>query len=246
MVTVMMIMINEEIIQDMIENTGMTGVYQNIVTSNQLNTQARTKSEQKSLENDFGIRYSVLLKLPYFDPIRFAVVDPMHNLFLGTGKDVIKVWIEQGILTKKHFEEIEQMVSKFKTPQNIGRIPLKISSGFSGFTAELDCYFSPICLKGILRTNHLRCWLLFVQACRLLCTRIITVEAVDQADKYLLQFCKQFQLLYGREYCTPNMHLHLHLKDCLLDYGPVHSFWCYGFVRCLDATIRIINSLKLK
>lgn len=27
------------------------------------------------------------------------------------------------------------------------------------------------------------------------------------------------------------MHLHLHLKDCLLDYGPVHSFWCYGFER---------------
>lgn len=40
-------------------------------------TQAQTKSEQKSIESDFGIRYSVLLELPYFDPIRFAVVDPI-------------------------------------------------------------------------------------------------------------------------------------------------------------------------
>ena len=166
-------------------------------------TQAQTKSEQKLIESEYGIRYSALLELPYFDPIRFAVVDPMHNLYLGSGKHAIQVWIDQGILTKKHFIEIEQIVSKFKTPQNTGRIPLKIASGFSGFTADQwqnwIVNFSPVCLKGILPTNHLRCWLLFVQACRLLCTRIITVEAIDQADKYLLQFCKQFQLLYGSE-----------------------------------------------
>ena len=23
---------------------------------------------------------------------------------------------------------------------------------------------------------------------------------------------------------TPNMHMHLHIKDCLLDYGPLYSF----------------------
>lgn len=30
-----------------------------------------------------GIRWTPLLKLPYFDPIRFTVVDTMHNFFLG-------------------------------------------------------------------------------------------------------------------------------------------------------------------
>jgi len=30
-----------------------------------------------------GVRWSQLLRLPYFDPSRFVVVDPMHNLFLG-------------------------------------------------------------------------------------------------------------------------------------------------------------------
>ncbi|KAJ3502990.1 hypothetical protein NLJ89_g8636 [Agrocybe chaxingu] len=30
-----------------------------------------------------GIRWSELLRLPYFDPSRFVVVDAMHNLFLG-------------------------------------------------------------------------------------------------------------------------------------------------------------------
>ena len=46
-----------------------------------------------------------------------------------------------------------------------------------------------------------------------------------------LNFCKQFERLYGKGACTPNMHLHMHLKACLLDYGPPHGFWCYPFER---------------
>jgi hypothetical protein len=33
--------------------------------------------------NESGLRWSELLRLPYFDPSRFVVVDAMHNLFLG-------------------------------------------------------------------------------------------------------------------------------------------------------------------
>ena len=196
---------------------------------------AKTKADQKSIEDDFGLRYTVLLELPYFNPIRFSVVDPMHNIFLGSAKHTMQVWVDKGILTKKHFHEIEKIVSKFKTPQDVGRLPLKISSGFSGFTADQwrswVTIFSPVALRGILPANHLRCWLLYVRACSLLCTRIITRDAIEQADQYLVLFCQQFVSLYGAGACTPNMHLHLHLKDCLLDYGPVHGFWCFGFER---------------
>ena len=30
-----------------------------------------------------GIRWSELLRLPYWDPTRYALVDAMHNLYLG-------------------------------------------------------------------------------------------------------------------------------------------------------------------
>ena len=30
---------------------------------------------------------------------------------------------------------------------------------------------------------------------------------------------------------TPNMHLHSHLINCVLDYGPVHNFWLFSFER---------------
>jgi len=44
-------------------------------------------------------------------------------------------------------------------------------------------------------------------------------------------FRNKFERLYGKFPYTPNMHLSLHLKACLLDYGPVHGFWCFPFER---------------
>ena len=46
-----------------------------------------------------------------------------------------------------------------------------------------------------------------------------------------MEFCKKFERLYGKDLVTPNMHLHGHLKECLLDYGPFHSYWCFSLER---------------
>ena len=46
-----------------------------------------------------------------------------------------------------------------------------------------------------------------------------------------MNFCQSFANLYGPKYCTMNMHLHGHLANCIRDYGPVYSFWCFAFER---------------
>ena len=45
-----------------------------------------TKTGRKAAESELGVWYSVLLALPYFDPIKFVAIDAMQNLFLGTRK----------------------------------------------------------------------------------------------------------------------------------------------------------------
>lgn len=35
----------------------------------------------EGIQHEAGVRYSELLRLPYFDIVRFHLVDPMHNLF---------------------------------------------------------------------------------------------------------------------------------------------------------------------
>ena len=44
-------------------------------------------------------------------------------------------------------------------------------------------------------------------------------------------FCDQFQRKYGNENFVSNMHMLLHLKDCIKDYGSVYGFWCFSFER---------------
>ena len=184
-----------------------------------------TLSDQKKIERDHGCQYSVLLELHYFDPIRMCVVDPMHNLLLGSAKHMVSVWTELNLVTSHHLKIIQDHVDCFVTPSDIGRIPGKISSGFSGFTAEQyrnwTLIFSLSALKDILPRQHFDCWHYFVKACYLICRR---VEEVEEADGYLNLFCKRFEELYSKKYCTINLHLHGHLKSCVLDHGPEYSF----------------------
>ena len=60
----------------------------------------RTKTNREKKESEFGCRYSSLLKLTYFDPVKMVLIDPMHNLFLGTAKHMIHIYIKQGLLDK--------------------------------------------------------------------------------------------------------------------------------------------------
>ena len=46
-----------------------------------------------------------------------------------------------------------------------------------------------------------------------------------------MDFCKLFEQLYGQRNYTINMHLHAHLMECVLDFGPVYSFWLFSFER---------------
>ena len=45
-----------------------------------------TKSSRDCKESELGCRYSSLLQLPYFDPVQMLIIDPMHNMYMGTAK----------------------------------------------------------------------------------------------------------------------------------------------------------------
>ena len=64
------------------------------------------------------------------------IVDPMHNLYSGSGKKMIKVWFEKDIITPSHYSKLQSFVDNFIVPSDVGRIPRKIETGFSGFTAD--------------------------------------------------------------------------------------------------------------
>ena len=162
----------------------------------------KAKTEQMAMESSLGCRYSVFLDLPYFNASRFLIIDPMHNLFLGTGKLMIKLWIKSGMLSSNHFVEIQSFVDNMVVPSDIGRIPHKIGSGFAGFKADQFktwiTVFSIPALYDILPNNYLECWRHYVLACRILCKQSLSNDDIVLADALLLYFCKRVE------------HIHVH------------------------------------
>ena len=91
-----------------------------------------------------------------------SIIDPMHNLYQGTAKRMVKIWLEFKILDGDKLKEIEQRVDSVNVAANIGSIPRKHSSSFGGFTADqwktLTNIFSVVALKDIIPTRELEVW----------------------------------------------------------------------------------------
>ncbi|GBC39879.2 hypothetical protein GLOIN_2v1763250 [Rhizophagus irregularis DAOM 181602=DAOM 197198] len=69
--------------------------------------QCNSKSSREAHFKVHGIRWTEVLCLPYMDPIRFAVVDPMHCLFLDVAKWIIKsIFVNQKKLTMEQLRGI--------------------------------------------------------------------------------------------------------------------------------------------
>lgn len=195
----------------------------------------KAKTTRCAKESKLGCRYSVLLELPYFDAPTMLSIDPMHNLFLGTGKRMLNIWQKKNLIDCSKLEEIQNLVDNISVPSDVGRIPQKIGTGFSGFKADqfktwITIYSIPALFK-VLPSNHLECWRHFVLACRILSQHELSYTEIDLADALLIQFCRKVEQIYGKEFVTPNMHMHGHLKQVILDYGPVQEFWLYSFER---------------
>lgn len=195
-----------------------------------------TATAVENAESKAGCKYSELLQLPYFDAPKMLTIDPMYNLFLGTAKHFFKnILVALDYITVAQLDVIQDRVNACTVPSGIGRIPMKIASGFSNFTADQwknwVMYFSVIAMRDIITGDVLECWKHFVLAFRTLCTRHITLANAKLGDALLLQFCRRTERVFGNEYIAPNMHLHCHLIESITDYGPLHSFWCFAFER---------------
>ena len=96
---------------------------------------AKTGKERQGIERSHGVRYTVLLSLPYYNAITFCMIDPMHNLLLGSAKTFVKLWIQRSN-PSRDFSCIQKEVDAFITPAGFGRLPRKVENGFANFKAQ--------------------------------------------------------------------------------------------------------------
>lgn len=198
----------------------------------------KSEEERKRHVSSTHVRWSELLRLSYFNPIRHLIVDPMHCLFLGIAPWIVKkLWIDGNKITKHDLEKMEKRAKMIQIPADLGRVPNKIATGdgFSGFTADqwktfILIYAIPL-MWDLLADPDRKILGNFVRACSLLVCRIIDHNILNEAHERLLKVATLIEENYGSERITPNLHLCLHIADCCRDYGPLYSFWCFSFER---------------
>ena len=213
---------------------------------------ARTPQERERVENEYGTRWSPLCRLKYFKRSRQVLLDPFHNLYLGTCKRMMELWrrllnptTRKPLLTKDHFAEMQREAELIELPPGFEISKSKIGGHFAFMKgAEWRTWvlaLSPILLKNRLPPQHLKIWLKFVRANKLLAGPSITANEIDRAHMLLKQFCAECEELYGCQEITPNMHSHLHLRSQIYDFGPIYSVWNLNFER-YNGLLKSINT----
>jgi hypothetical protein len=77
----------------------------------------------------------------------------------------------------------------------------------------------------------LSAWDSFVEGVRLLLSYSITIDNVNRAHKLFRAYCIGVEAIWGADFMKPNHHHLMHIKQCVLDYGPPHVFWVFAFER---------------
>ena len=73
---------------------------------------ASTPTERQELQQRYGVSWSVLCKLPYFDIVKYHLIDPMHNFYLGTAKHMVKIWKDRGLLNQENLILIQSRIDE--------------------------------------------------------------------------------------------------------------------------------------
>ena len=177
-------------------------------------------------------------KLNYFDLVKGVGIDYMHGICLGVVKLLICIWFFAEFKTAKfsihnYVGIIDRRISEIKPIVDISRVPRSIAKDLkhwkaSEFRSFLLYYGTPL-LADILPQKQLQHFTLLVHATAVFLSDSITATQIDQVEQMLIEFCKQFPIIYGGQFMFYNVHQLLHLAQSVRDLGPLWAQSCFPF-----------------
>ena len=86
---------------------------------------ATNKTSAQVLSQKSGVKYSELVRLPYFDMVQNFLIDPMHNILMGLVSDIGEVLISNSneLMTDEEIELLASRLSALRVPYDVGRLP---------------------------------------------------------------------------------------------------------------------------
>lgn len=170
---------------------------------------------------------SILLELSAFDMVWGFPIDYMHGILLGVTKQIWDMWSTAGC--KVHFKsqdikKISDRLQKLTPVHEIHRLPRSFFDKAKWKASEWRSwllFYSLICLRGILPDPALHHLALLIKSVYVLLKCNITEAELNDCEYNLVKFVGMFEVIYGVQYMTFNVHSLLHVVRSVKQTGPL-------------------------
>lgn len=185
-----------------------------------------------------GVRgMSAMIGFLRFDLVKSLAHDYMHGQLLGNTKRLLQFFFlpkfkkQPFYLNPMKRRILDKRLSLVKPCRFVKRKPNSFKN-FQSFKASeyraILLYFHPI-FAGILPKKYYDHFRLLSSAIYILLSSKITPENLNIADQKLQQFVVQFEVFYGKEYMTMNVHGLTHIAEHVKNLGPLWSYSLFPF-----------------
>lgn len=156
----------------------------------------------------------------------------MHLICLGVVKKMIILWMKGPFfvrLNTRSINKISHILIEFRntTPNNFARKPRSIKEVKYWKAVEFRnflLYTGPIVLKYILQQDIYIHFLTLHVAITILIRKNLPKKLINFAEALLNHFVKSFEILYGKQYVSHNVHNLLHICSDVRIYGSLDNF----------------------
>lgn len=192
---------------------------------------------QNSGNHQRGVKGHTELKKFVTNYVEYTVVDDMHCAFIGQTKHVIKLIIKAKYGNTRwslhnRLDVLEKRLKHITPPNFVHRLtrPLAELKDWKG--AELKnflLFYALPLFHNLLPFDYYENLKLFVVGIYLVSTRSVSDEDIDNSERMLNQYVKEFEILYGADKVLPNSHMLLHIPAGARKYGPVQLFSMFWY-----------------
>ena len=187
---------------------------------------------------DYGVKgYSFLSNISSLDLVSSNCIDYMHSVCLGVFKSLCFLLfknknIPNCLRFNSKINEYDMCIKKLKYGQKISNEPMSLKKMANWQAKDYRNFFLhifPIIFLDHKDQPFFKCIMYLRDAIYILLDPSLNNNAVDQAESFIKEFRKSFQLLYGEHYATPNFHDLDHITECARKFGPIFQFSGFNF-----------------
>lgn len=180
---------------------------------------------------------SILTSIPKFNVIFGLPVDTMHSVFLGVVKSLAELWFDQKHHRKPFYlgnkiEKVDDILDKCHPYAEISRYPRQISQRHNWKAHEWMnwmLYFALPSIINVMPKQFLEHFLILVTTISRLLRNNIDQKTLEKCEEDLREFVINYERLYGKKKMVYNVHLLLHIVDCVRNFGPLWGFSLFPY-----------------